>query len=247
MEVIPAIDLREAKVVRLHQGEYERQTIYSSDPVGVALAFQKSGATRLHIVDLDGAAAGMPVNTSTIKDIAARVDIPIQVGGGIRTLDLACQLLDIGVQRVVLGTAAVEEPDLIKEIVDMVSPQAVVVGVDARAEMVAVRGWKRATTITASELMQRMRGLGVARFIYTDIARDGTLSGPNLQAVARVVRHVDAPVIASGGVASIQHLRDLADLGVDGAIVGSAVYTGAVNLAEAIAVISGQDSAPATA
>ena len=239
MEIIPAIDLRWGKVVRLHQGDYDRQVVYSDDPLDVALEFQESGASRLHVVDLDGAAAGTPINLGVVSGIVARVDIPVQMGGGIRTLDMVAKMLGMGVGRIVFGTAAVKDPDLVREVIARHGPQAVVVGVDARDGVVAVQGWQEQTSVTAVDLIQHMRELGVPRFIYTDILRDGTLTGPNFEAIAPVVQAADAAMLVSGGISSIDHLRHLAEMGVEGTIIGSALYQGMFTLPEAIAAASG--------
>lgn len=238
MEVIPAIDLRSGQVVRLHQGNYDQQTVFSTDPVGIAQKFLLAGSPRLHIVDLDGAALGMPVNLETIERIADEVDVPIQVGGGIRNVEMALGILKAGAQRIVFGTIAVECPELIQESVDRCGKDAVIVGVDARDGMVAVRGWKETTSVKTTELIEGMSRIGVERFIYTDISRDGTLTSPNFQAVAEVVNSTSSAIIASGGVTSIEDLQHLAALGVEAAIVGSAVYRGSLDLEEAIETFS---------
>ncbi len=234
-EVIPAIDLRGGKCVRLFQGDYSLETVFSEDPVGVARDWERQGAPRIHVVDLDGAARGEPVSLDQIEGIVKAVGIPVQVGGGVRRLDTVEKLLSLGAQRVVLGTVAVDDPELVAEACRRFG-QAIVVGVDARDGWVAVRGWKERSQVTASELVQRMEALGVARIIYTDIARDGALSGPNLEAIASLKKETTLPIIASGGVASLEHLKELAKLGVEGAIVGRALYTGAVDLKEAVRI-----------
>jgi phosphoribosylformimino-5-aminoimidazole carboxamide ribotide isomerase len=233
MEIIPAIDLRNGKCVRLYQGDYERETVFSDDPAAMAKRWQSEGAKRLHIVDLDGAARGEPCNLDAIENIVKAVDIPLEVGGGIRTLETIEQLLNLGVGRVILGTAAVENPDLIEKACRRLGEQ-VVIGIDARDGRVATRGWLQKSETTAAELALRMVELGVKRFIYTDISRDGTLTSPNFEAVAELLSQVSVPVIAAGGISSIEHLTRLAGLGVEGAIVGRAIYTGDVKLAEAI-------------
>ncbi len=233
MEIIPAIDIREGKCVRLYQGDYEKETVFSDDPVSVALRWQSEGAKRLHIVDLDGAAKGELCNLDSIERIVAAVEIPVQVGGGIRILDTIEQLLSTGVGRAILGTAAVENPDLVEEACQRAGEQ-IVIGIDVRDGRVATHGWLQKSAVTAGELAIRMVGLGARRFIYTDISRDGTLTSPDFQAVAELLSQVKVPIIASGGVSSLEHLTRLAALGVEGAIVGRAIYTGDVNLSEAI-------------
>ena len=236
MEIIPAIDLRNGKCVRLFQGDYGQETIFSDDPASVALRWQSEGARRLHIVDLDGAAKGEPSNLEAIEDIIAAIDIPVQVGGGIRSIETIEQLFAAGVERAILGTVAVEKPDLVKEACQRFGDQ-IIVSIDAKDCMVATRGWLQKSTVTASELASKMIELGVMRFIYTDISRDGTLTSPNFEAIAELLSQVNVPVIAAGGISSVQHLTKLAELGVEGAIVGKAIYTGDVKLGEAFKAI----------
>lgn len=235
MEVIPAIDLKDGLCVRLYQGDFTQQQTFSTDPVGVALEWELQGARRLHIVDLDGAASGNAANQEVIRQIKERLKIPIQVGGGIRNLEAVDQVLSMGVDRAILGTAAVENPILVEHSLAQFGKESIVVSVDAREGMVSTRGWTRGSSIAVLELVKRMADLGVARFIYTDISRDGTMTEPNLQGISSVIRSSPVPIIASGGVACIKHLTDLVELGLEGAIVGRALYTGAVNLPEAIA------------
>ena len=234
MEVIPAIDLRGGRCVRLYQGDYDRETVYSDDPLAVALRWQEMGAPRIHIVDLDGAASGIQTNLEVLKRLGDSMDVPLQVGGGIRDMKSAENILDIGVQRIVLGTSAVEDPSLVGQACRRFGTEAVVVGVDARDGVVAIRGWREPSSITALDLIHRMTALGVGRFIYTDISRDGTLSEPNFQAIEELIEGCDATLVASGGVSSIGHLERLATLGVEGAIIGKALYTGDIDLREAI-------------
>ena len=235
MEVIPAIDLRGGRCVRLYQGDYAQETVYSDDPVEVALQWQEMGAVRLHMVDLDGAAQGEPANLDVIESIASSVAMPLQMGGGIRDLATIERTLGIGVGRVVLGTSAVADPGLVESACSRFGPDALIVGVDARDGLVATRGWQESTEVTAIDLVHRMTALGVRRFVYTDISRDGTMTEPNFQAIEELMNDTDAWVVASGGVSSIEHLRRLASLGVEGAIVGKALYEGAIDLREAIA------------
>jgi phosphoribosylformimino-5-aminoimidazole carboxamide ribotide isomerase len=236
MEIIPAIDLRNGKCVRLYQGDYGQETIFSDDPVSVALRWQSEGARRLHIVDLDGAAKGEPSNLEAIEDIVAAIDIPVEVGGGIRSIDTIEQLFAAGVERAILGTVAVEKPDLVKEACQRFGDR-IIISIDARDRWVATRGWLQKSTVTASELASKMIELGVMRFIYTDISRDGTLTSPNFEAVAELLSQVNVPVIGAGGISSVHHLTKLAELGVEGAIVGRAIYTGDVKLSEAFKAI----------
>ena len=232
MEIIPAIDLRNGKCVRLYQGDYGKETVFSDDPVAVALRWQSEGARRLHIVDLDGAAQGKLGNLETIEDIVGAIDIPVQVGGGIRSLETIEKLFSVGVDRAILGTVAVEEPDLVREICQRFGDR-IIISIDAQDRMVATRGWLRKSESTAGELATKMLELGAMRFIYTDISRDGTLTSPNFEAISELLSQVNVPVIAAGGISSVQHLTRLAELGVEGAIVGKAIYTGDVKLSEA--------------
>ena len=235
MEVIPAIDLRGGRCVRLYQGDYLQETIYSEDPLAVAHQWQEQGASRLHLVDLDGAAQGYPANLDIIAAILAQSNIPVQVGGGIRSPSSAQQLLDLGVDRVVIGTAAVRNPDLVRQLCQDHGSPRVVVAVDARDGLVAVQGWQEKTSVTAVELGKQMAELGVERLLYTDISRDGTLSEPNFDANAQLVESTGLAVLASGGVASLDHITRLSGTGVEGVIVGRSLYTGDVELPAAIA------------
>ena len=238
MEVIPAIDLRGGRCVRLYQGDYERETVFSEDPVEVARQWVKAGATRLHVVDLDGARTGVPVNLDVVRKIVSAVGVPVQLGGGIRTSDTAAEVVAIGVARVMLGTAAVSEPDLVRRLCDELGSDAVVVSVDARDGLVAVSGWTAESSVTAADVVTRMMAVGVRRFLYTDIARDGTLTEPNFDAIAEIVRQAGACVMAAGGISTVQHLMRLAGLGVAGAVVGTALYTGDIKLTEAIEALA---------
>ena len=237
MEVIPAIDLRGGKCVRLYQGDFAQETVYSDDPVEVALRWQEMGAARLHVVDLDGAAQGKPANLGVIESIARSLEAPIQMGGGIRDMAAVERAFGIGVKRVVIGTSAVSNPDLVESACKRLGSEALIVGVDTRDGLVATRGWRESTPVTAKDLILRMTALGVRRFIYTDISRDGAMTEPNFQEIERLVRDTDAKIVASGGVSSIERLRQLAALGVEGAIVGKALYENAIDLREAIAAV----------
>ena len=239
MEIIPAIDLRGGAVVRLLQGDYDRQTTFDDDPVRVARRFEADGAPRIHVVDLDGAREGRRTQEGEVRAVAAAVGVPVQLGGGLRSAgDLAEAFAD-GVDRVVLGTAAVEEPTLVERALAAHGAERVVVGIDARDGVVSVAGWTESSEIAATDLLERMADLGARRFVYTDITRDGTLTSPNFAAVSEMIERADAAggarVVASGGIAEVAHLRTLAELGAEGAIVGSAVYRGALDLAAAVA------------
>ena len=201
------------------------------------MRWQSLGAPRVHIVDLDGAAYGEPVNLDVIKEMASTLLIPTQLGGGIRQLDMIKQLLKAGVERVILGTAAVKDPELVEEACRHYR-ESIIVGLDTREGWVAIRGWQEETRLSSLELAKSMIKLGVRRFIYTDISRDGTLTEPNFSAFSELRNAINLPVIASGGISSLNHLRMLKQLGAEGAIVGKALYTGDINLKQAIATIS---------
>ncbi len=239
MEIIPAIDLRGGAVVRLLQGNYDRQTTFGDDPVGVARGFEADGAPRIHVVDLDGAREGRRTQAAEVRAIAAAVGVPIELGGGLRTSGDIAEALADGVDRVVLGTAAVEEPALVDQALAAHGAERVIVGIDAREGIASVSGWTESGSIPAADLLGRMADLGVRRFIYTDITRDGTLTSPNFAAVGDMVQQAEAAggarIIASGGIAEIDHLRTLASLGAEGAIIGVAIYRGTLDLAAAVA------------
>ena len=234
MEVIPAIDLKDGACVRLYQGDFEQTTVFSTDPAETALRWQSAGAPRIHVVDLDGSRSGIPANLESIRAIADAVSVPLQVGGGVRTVETAQALLEAGVERVVLGTAAVEDPGLVQELCRRWGAERVVVAVDARKGRVAIRGWTEDTPVDATELVKEMAVLGPQRFLYTDISRDGTMTAPNFGAVAAMVQNTGLAIIASGGVTSLDDLRRLAQTGAEAAIVGRALYEGSLDLAEAI-------------
>lgn len=239
MEVIPAIDVLGGKCVRLYQGDYGQVQTFDENPVDVARRWEDEGATRLHVVDLDGAKAGQSVNLQTIAAIVRAVSVPVQVGGGLRDRSSITSLLNVGVQRVIVGTVAVEQPDLVTQLCQEL-PDQIVVGIDARNGKVATRGWLETSEVLATELAQRMATAGAAAIIYTDIYRDGTLQGPNLEALRELATAIEIPVIASGGVSSVRDLLSLLgleSLGVVGAIVGRALYTGEVSLKEALRAV----------
>ena len=237
MEVIPAIDIRQGKCVRLYQGDYSQETIFSDDPMNTALEWQSLGAPRLHIVDLDGAASGKPSNLDIIKQIASAVLIPVQLGGGIRQLETVEQLLKAGIERIILGTAAVEDQKLIEEACHRFS-ESIIIGIDALEGYIAIHGWQQQTELKAVEFAKSMTRLGVKRFIYTDISRDGTLTEPNFATIFELVDTIRLPIIASGGISSLNQLKVLKQLGVEAAIVGKALYTGDIDLKQALATIS---------
>ena len=238
MEVIPAIDLKDGRCVRLFQGDFAQKTVFSDDPLAMAKSWQDQGGHRLHLVDLDGAIQGKPVHLKVITSIVRELDIPVQVGGGIRDLATADTWLNAGVDRVVIGTAAVSNPDMVNEVCQKHGSEQVVVSVDAKDGLVALRGWKETSSVTVLELANQMVDLGVVRLLYTDIARDGALTGPDLATNSRLVEETGLAVQASGGVASVEHIKGLLPTGVEGVIVGMALYTGTVNLAEAVAAVA---------
>ena len=239
MEVIPSIDLRGGRCVRLYRGDFDRETVYSEDPLAVARGWEEQGAIRLHLVDLDGAAQGHPANRDKISEILQLLSIPVQVGGDIRTIETADGLISLGADRVVIGTAAIEDPDLVMDITSRYGSDKIVVAVDARDGKVSTRGWTKNTSIGVLDLAKSMATLGVARLLYTDISRDGTMTQPNYDANADLVAKSGMAVQASGGIASLDHIRRLRETSVEGVILGSSLYTGSVKLGEAIAVGDG--------
>lgn len=239
MDIIPAIDLLEGRCVRLYQGDYLKSQVFNENPVDVASSWVEQGASWLHVVDLDGAKTGKVVNNKAIESILQAVSVPVQVGGGLRDRNSVAQLLDLGVQRVILGTVAVEQPQLVADLCQEF-PQRIIVGIDARNGKVATRGWLETSEVLATALARQMQQLGAAAIIYTDIHRDGTLSGPNLEALRELATELSIPVIASGGVSSVTDLLSLLalePLGVTGVIVGRALYTGDITLKSALQAI----------
>ncbi|MBF2018071.1 MAG: 1-(5-phosphoribosyl)-5-[(5-phosphoribosylamino)methylideneamino]imidazole-4-carboxamide isomerase [Rivularia sp. T60_A2020_040] len=239
MQVIPAIDLLENRCVRLYQGDYQKSEVFSENPADIAKKWVEQGATRLHVVDLDGAKAGKVVNLSAIENIVNAVSVPVEVGGGLRSRESVQQLFNIGVQWAILGTVAVEQPQLVQELAQEFTKK-IIVGIDARNGKVATRGWLETSEVLATQLAIQMQELGAAEIIYTDIQRDGTLSGPNLDALRELAAVVDIPIIASGGISSVTDLLSLLALepqGVTGAIVGRALYTEDISLREAVRAV----------
>ena len=241
MILYPAIDLKDGACVRLLRGAMDQATVFNTDPAAQARAFVAAGAEWLHLVDLNGAFAGRPVNGDAVAAILAGVEVPCQLGGGIRDMATIADWLERGLARVILGTVAVENPDLVREAA-RAFPGQVAVGIDARAGRVATKGWATETDVNATDLARLFEDAGVAAIIYTDIERDGAMQGPNVAATAALAAAVSIPVIASGGVSRIEDLVALRDCGValDGAISGRALYDGALDLAQAIAVLKGQ-------
>jgi len=240
MEIIPAIDLLDGHCVRLHQGDYDRVTRFADDPVHQALEWERQGARRLHLVDLDGARSGEAVNDAAVRAITAALSIPVQLGGGVRSRARAEDLLACGLDRVILGTVAIEQPALVQELA-AAHPGRVTVGIDARDGRVATRGWLEESSVEATALAADLAGSGIAAIISTDIATDGTLAGPNREALrAMATAAAPVPVIASGGIgdlADVLSLLALEPLGVQGVIVGRALYDGRLDLAEAITAV----------
>ena len=234
MQIIPSIDLKAGRCVRLYQGDFRQETVFSEDPVSVALGWQQRGGAILHIVDLDGAADGIPANLAAIREVVGTLTMPVQVGGGIRSREIADSLLSAGVERVVIGTAAVSDPALVEGLCQDYGSERVVVAVDARDGLVTIKGWTESSQVSALHLALRMKGLGVSRLLYTDVSRDGTLTSPNFAANGELVRETGMKVQASGGVSSLEHIRQLVSTGVEGAIIGTALYRGTIILEEAI-------------
>ncbi|MEH2453412.1 1-(5-phosphoribosyl)-5-[(5-phosphoribosylamino)methylideneamino]imidazole-4-carboxamide isomerase [Nostoc sp.] len=239
MDVIPAIDLLEGRCVRLYQGDYDRSQVFSENPADVAKQWVDQGATRLHIVDLDGAKAGKIVNLGAIEAIAHAVSVPIEIGGGLRDRTSVQQLFNLGVEWAILGTIAVEQPQLVQQLCEEF-PGQIIIGIDARNGRVATHGWLETSEVLATQLAVQMQELGAAAIIYTDIHRDGTLTGPNFEALQELAAVISIPIIASGGVSSVTNLLSLLALepqGVTGVIVGRALYTGDILLKEALRAI----------
>jgi phosphoribosylformimino-5-aminoimidazole carboxamide ribotide isomerase len=242
VEVIPAIDIRGGQCVRLFQGDYDRETVFSDSPVDMAAHWVERGATRLHIVDLDGARDGVAPNIETVAEIAASSPVPVQYGGGVRDVDSALRAVEMGVDRVVVGTAAVEDPGLVPLLLGKLDAGALVVSVDARDGRIALDGWTRGSGVDAVDFARGLESTGVERVVYTDISRDGTLTEPNFTGVEELAAATGMNVLVAGGVSSVEQVTRLAAVPVEGAIVGSAVYTGAIDLGEAIAAVSGAQS-----
>jgi len=236
MIIIPAIDLKDGKCVRLLQGKKEEITIYSDDPVSIAKHWVALGAELLHIVDLDGAFTGQQKNLDIIIAIRRTVDIPIQVGGGIRDMEKMEKLINLGIDRIILGTSAAQEPEVVRKACERF-PGRVIAGIDARSGKVAIRGWEELTHLDLIEFAKEMEAQGVAAIIYTDISRDGMLSGPDIDSIARIVKTLNIPVIASGGVSSINDIKNLMEIkDLWGVIIGKALYSGILDLKEAIKI-----------
>ena len=238
MQIIPAIDLRNDKAVRLVQGDYDRETVFDDDPAAVARSWEEQGGTRIHLVDLDGAREGRTGQAELAATIARAVSVPVQLGGGVRSMDDIAALIDAGIDRVILGTVAVTNPELVREACERYGDH-IAVGLDARDGRVAVRGWTEDSGVDTIELAQRLATHGVRRFIHTDISRDGAMQGVNLDAMQGFAEAVaPIPVIASGGVTTLDDIRALASKDVEAVIIGRALYTGDISLSDAIAAAS---------
>jgi len=246
MELWPAIDLRGGRCVRLLQGDYERETVFAEDPVAQARAFVTAGARRLHVVDLDGARVGAPVQVDLVGKIIAAVGVPVQLGGGARSRAAVAAWLDVGVSRVVIGSLAIHEPETFAALAREF-PNRIVLGLDARDGRVAVHGWQETSAVTAVDVARRHAGLPLAAVVFTDIATDGMLTGPNLEALTDMIRATPQPVIASGGIANAADIRAVAAAGAAGCIVGRALYSGDVTLPEAVAAAESPGGGPPAA
>lgn len=242
MIIFPAIDLKEGQCVRLVQGKAENKTVYSSDPASMAQSFQDQGAEWLHIVDLDGAFQGRSGNLATIKQIAARITIPFQVGGGLRQQEDVENLLEMGASRVIIGTRAVTSPDFIEALLLRFGPKKIILGLDARDGIVTIEGWVEKSSLQALDFARQMQRLGVQTAIYTDVSRDGLLQGPNLDAIQQMAELSGLKIIASGGVSTVDDIRQLKEmesLGVSGVIIGKALYDGKIALKDALQAAQG--------
>jgi phosphoribosylformimino-5-aminoimidazole carboxamide ribotide isomerase len=233
MEIIPAVDIRGGKCVRLYQGDYNQETVFDDDPVTAALSWYSQGAQWLHIVDLDGAVAGEPKNMDVVEEIIKESGMLIELGGGIRQEEVAERLLRQGVSRIILGTAAIENRKLVKKLCQRFG-EAIAVSLDARDGKIAIHGWQKDTVFEVLQLSREMVDAGVRRFIYTDIKKDGTLTEPSFDMIGRLLAEVTVPVIVAGGISRLEHLQRLKELGVEGAIIGKALYSGDIDLGEAI-------------
>jgi phosphoribosylformimino-5-aminoimidazole carboxamide ribotide isomerase len=243
MIVYPAIDLKDGLCVRLLQGREDEVTVFSRDPALMAQKWQKEGAQMLHVIDLDGAFKGRPQNTEALRKIIQAVDIPIEFGGGVREIDILTELFEMGVAQVVLGTTVITNPSFVARAVELYGSR-VLVGIDARGGKVAIQGWREVTDIDALEVAKEVEGMGISRVVYTDIERDGALVGPNIEGIRALAGAIRIPVIASGGVSTLENikaLKALEPLGVEGIVIGKALYVKAFTLRQAIGVASGVD------
>lgn len=234
MIVIPAIDIKNGKCVRLYQGKYDREEIFLDDPIYAAKQWESQGAEIIHIIDLDGAREGKRKNNDIIEKIVETVGIPIQLGGGIRTYEDAKYLLDNGVERIILGTISVNNLELVKKLLDEFGADRIIVAVDSRGEKVFVKGWLKGTSLNCYEFSKRIETLGIKIILFTSIEKDGTLKGPNFEAIGKMVRTVDISILVAGGVCSLEDLQRLSEIGVEGVVIGKALYKNCFTLKEAI-------------
>lgn len=233
MRIYPAIDIKDGKCVRLFKGRFDDMTIYGDDPAAMAKKWESLGGEYIHVVDLDGALKGHGVNAEVIKKICQSVNVPVQTGGGIRTMEDIEYKLSCGIERVIIGTKAVTDAEFVKRAVDKYK-EKIVIGIDAKDSMVAIEGWEQVSDFTAVDFAKKMENIGVQTIVYTDIATDGTLAGPNVSAMSEMAKAVKINIIASGGIGSNEHISSLIPTGVEGVIVGKALYTDKVDLSKAI-------------
>lgn len=234
MQLYPAIDMKGGKCVRLTQGSFDHTKVYSDDPVDMAQKWVSMGATFLHLVDLDGALKGRSVNEPVIRRILSAVTVPVQVGGGIRSREAVKNMLDLGVRRVIIGTMAAKEPEFMRALTEEFDPEQIVAGVDAKDGLVAVEGWEKVSTLTSLELCLKMKEYGIRHIVYTDISRDGMLTGPNVETTRELTLNTGMDIIASGGVSCMEDLQELYNQGIQGAIIGKALYEKRLDLQEAV-------------
>lgn len=234
MQLYPAIDMKGGKCVRLTQGLFDNVKVYGDSPADMARLWAAQGASFLHLVDLDGALEGRSVNEDAVRAIAAEVDVPLELGGGIRSVEAVRHMLDLGVSRCIIGTRAAERPEFIRELIERFGPEKIVAGVDARDGMVAVEGWEKISSVTAVDLCLKMKEYGVRHIIYTDISRDGMLTGPNVDYTKMLTEKTELDVIASGGVSCMEDLETLYENGIHGVVIGKALYEGKIRLSEAV-------------
>ncbi|CAM2740717.1 MULTISPECIES: 1-(5-phosphoribosyl)-5-[(5-phosphoribosylamino)methylideneamino]imidazole-4-carboxamide isomerase [Clostridium] len=237
MIILPAIDLKEGKCIRLYQGDFKASKVVAEDPIKVAINFKESGAEYIHIVDLDGALTGEIKNLSIISSIIKTINMPVELGGGIRNLDTIDMLIDAGIERVILGTAALNNRELVEKAVKKYDKK-IVIGIDAKNEKVAINGWLNVSSTNYIDFAKEMEKIGVTNIIFTDISKDGTLKGPNLNQLKKLNKSVSCNIIASGGIKDIEDLKVIKEMDIYGAIVGKAIYSGNIDLKEAIKIIN---------
>lgn len=235
MRIYPAIDIIKGQAVRLIQGQYDQETVYDKDPVAVAQRFEAAGASFIHVVDLDGALEGHWSNKEVMRRIVENVKIPVQTGGGIRQISDIKERLEVGLSRVILGTIAIKQPELVEEAVKLFGAERIVVGIDAKDGQVAIHGWEEVSSVSALELCLKVKAMGVTTIVYTDIAKDGMMQGPNIEQTQELIRETKMDIIASGGVSNMTDLEQVKNIGAEGAIIGKALYTNKIDLEIAIA------------